>query len=248
MSTIYKALNTETKYAIIGAGPAGLSGAKALKECGIDFDGFEMGVDVGGLWNIDNPRSTIYESAHLISSKTTTEFKDFPMPEGTPDYPGQLHMREYFKAYANHFGLYDHYFFNTAVEKLEPMGDKWAVTLNDGKSYIYKGVIIANGTLSEPNIPEFKGQFDGDVIHSSKYKNSSIFEGKKVLVIGAGNSGCDIVVDAVHRAKKVDISVRRGYYFVPKYVFGKPILYTFSFTLFTNLSLTLNALSFSQIA
>jgi cation diffusion facilitator CzcD-associated flavoprotein CzcO len=59
-------------------------------------------------------------------------------------------------------------------------------------------------------------------MHSSEYKKASIFEGKRVLVIGAGNSGCDIVVDAVHRADKVDISVRRGYYFVPKYVFGKP--------------------------
>jgi cation diffusion facilitator CzcD-associated flavoprotein CzcO len=222
MQSIYKALNTENKFAVIGAGPAGLSGARALKECGIDFDGFEMGVDVGGLWNINNPQSTVYESAHLISSKTTTEFKDFPMPEGTPDYPGQAHMREYFIAFAKHYGLYAHYFFNTGVKKVEPQGDKWAVTLNDGNVYLYKGVVIANGTLSEPNIPEFKGYFDGEIMHSAAYKNAEIFAGKRVLVIGAGNSGCDIVVDAVHRAKKVDISVRRGYYFVPKYIFGKP--------------------------
>src|SRR5690606_22278658 len=74
----------------------------------------------------------------------------------------------------------------------------------------------------EPNIPEFKGDFSGEFVHSAIYKNAAIFEGKRVLVIGAGNSGCDIAVDAVHRAKKVHISVRRGYYFVPKYVFGKP--------------------------
>lgn len=215
-------IETEEKYAVIGAGPAGLSGAKALKECGIPFDGFEMGVEVGGLWNINNPRSTIYESAHLISSKTTTEFKDFPMPEGTPDYPGQAHMRQYFIDYATHFGLYEHYFFNTGVEKVEKNGDKWAVTLSTGKTYIYKGVIIANGTLSEPNMPEFKGNFAGELLHSASYKNAAIFEGKRVLVVGAGNSGCDIAVDAVHRASEVHISVRRGYYFVPKYVFGKP--------------------------
>ena len=215
-------INTEEKYAIIGAGPAGLSGAKALKECGIPFDGFEMGVEVGGLWNINNPRSTIYESAHLISSKTTTEFKDFPMPEGTPDYPGQTIMRQYFIDYATHFGLYEHFYFETGVKQVEKNGDKWDVTLSTGKTYTYKGIIIANGTLSEPNIPEFKGKFDGEFLHSAMYKNAAIFEDKSVLVIGAGNSGCDIAVDAVHRANKVHISVRRGYYFVPKYVFGKP--------------------------
>lgn len=218
--------HTENKHCIIGAGPAGMSGAKALKEEGIDFDGFELGIDFGGLWNINNPKSTIYESAHLISSKTTTEFKDFPMPEDTPDYPGQRLMRQYFIDYAQHFQLYDHYYFNTKVETIEKEGEKWKVTITtpqgEQKSFIYKGVIIANGTLSEPNKPDFKGNFSGKIMHSSEYKKSTAFTDKRVLVIGAGNSGCDIVVDAVHQAQKIDISVRRGYYFVPKYVFGKP--------------------------
>lgn len=215
--------NTSEKYAVIGAGPAGISGARALKECGIPFDGFEMGGDVGGLWNMNNPRSTVYESAHLISSKTTTEFKDFPMPDGTPDYPSWRNLLAYFQAFAKHYGLYEHYFFNTEVKRVQPNAQGgWDVTLADGNTYPYKGVVIANGTLSEPNTPTFKGTFTGEMMHSAQYKKADVFEGKRVLVIGAGNSGCDIAVDAVHRATKVDISVRRGYYFVPKYVFGKP--------------------------
>ncbi|MBL4649948.1 MAG: NAD(P)-binding domain-containing protein [Aureispira sp.] len=217
---------TEQKYAVIGAGPAGLSGSKALKELGIAFDGFEMGNDFGGLWNITNPRSTMYESAHLISSKTTTQFLDFPKPDDTPDYPSHKLMRQYFIDYAKHFKLYDHYYFHTKVEKIEKQGEQWEVTVSNPnfgtKTYLYKGIILANGTLSEANKPTFKGNYTGETIHSSEYKKASIFEGKRVLVIGAGNSGCDIVVDAVHRADKVDISVRRGYYFVPKYLFGKP--------------------------
>ena len=220
-------IHTENKIAIIGGGPAGLSGAKALKDYGIEFDGFELGNDFGGLWNIDNPLSTMYESAHLISSKSTTEFKDFPMPENTPDYPSHKLMKNYFLDFAEHFGLYDHYYFHTKIEKVERLEDgKWKITTAHqelgAKIYVYKGLIIANGTLAKPNMPQFKGTFSGQIIHSAEYKNASIFKDKKVLVIGAGNSGCDIVVDAVHQAQKVDISVRRGYYFVPKYVFGKP--------------------------
>ncbi len=218
--------NTENKYAVIGAGPAGLSGAKALKEAGIEFDGFEMGSDFGGLWNIKNPLSTMYESAHLISSKTTTEFKDFPMPDNAPDYPSHKLMSKYFIEYAKNFKLYDNYFFHSKIESVEKLGEQWKVVVSHPergtKTYLYKGVVIANGTLAKPNIPSFKGHFDGKIIHSAQYKKAAVFEGKRVLVIGAGNSGCDIVVDAVHHAQKADISVRRGYYFVPKYVFGKP--------------------------
>ena len=83
-------------------------------------------------------------------------------------------------------------------------------------------MLVANGTLSEPAVPEFAGTFDGELLHTSAYKRAEIFAGKRVLVIGAGNSGCDIAVDAVHHAVSVDISVRRGYYFVPKYLFGRP--------------------------
>ena len=71
-------------------------------------------------------------------------------------------------------------------------------------------------------MPTFEGTFDGEIFHTSAYKSPTVFAGKRVLIIGAGNSGCDIAVDAVHHAASVDLSVRRGYYFVPKYLFGKP--------------------------
>jgi hypothetical protein len=82
--------------------------------------------------------------------------------------------------------------------------------------------VIANGTLSEPNRPRFRGTFSGRLMHAAEYKSPDVFEDRRVLIVGAGNSGCDIVVDAVHRARFVGLSVRRGYHFVPKYVFGRP--------------------------
>ena len=222
--------DTRTQIALIGAGPCGLAAARNLQKLGLPFQGFEAYTDVGGLWNADNPRSTVYDSAHLISSKSTTEFTEFPMRAEVADYPSHREMRQYFFDYADHFGLRAHYHFGARVQNVVPVGEGaaplWKVEwLNaDGQTHSaeFKGVVIANGTLAEPNMPTFEGQFDGELLHTAAYKSPDAFRGKRVLVVGAGNSGCDIAVDAVHFAQSVDLSVRRGYYFVPKYVFGKP--------------------------
>ena len=222
-------------YAVIGAGPSGLAAARNLQRHGLPWVGYELADDVGGLWNIDSPRSTVYESAHLISSRTTTQFTEYPMPEGTADYPSHRELLAYFRGFADTFGLRDGFRFGTEVLAVTPVdGGRggWEVTSRgpDGpgsttmveRTEHHAGVLVANGTLSEPSVPEFAGHFDGEILHTSRYKTARIFTDKRVLVIGAGNSGCDIAVDAVHHAKSVDLSVRRGYYFVPKYILGRP--------------------------
>ncbi|MGV8911621.1 MAG: flavin-containing monooxygenase [Rhodoglobus sp.] len=220
--------------AIIGAGPSGLAAARALDKAGIRYVGFESADDVGGLWNIDNPRSSMYESAHLISSRTTTQFRELPM-ETTADYPGHRELKRYFRAFSDRYDLGQKFHFSTTVERIVPAdGGGWNVTTrptdaNSGmpsddasETEHFDGVILANGTLAHPSIPNFDGEFSGEIIHSSQYKKAPMFAGKRVLVVGAGNSGCDIAVDAVHHADSIDLSVRRGYYFVPRYLFGKP--------------------------
>ena len=118
-------------YAVIGAGPMGLCTARRLKQERIPFTGFEIHSDVGGLWDIDSPTSTMYRSAHLISSKTMTQFKEFPMPPGTPDYPRHDLMKDYFRAYAEKFGLYENYQFQTKVIRAEPKDDGWELTVEN---------------------------------------------------------------------------------------------------------------------
>lgn len=220
--------DTREQFALIGAGPMGLATAKLMSELGVAFQGFELHSDVGGLWDIDAPLSTMYESAHLISSKRMTEFADFPMGDDVAEYPSHRELRQYFRDFASHFGLYHHYRFESEVLNCEPLGDSgsgWRVTWRDADgthSAEFAGVMIANGTLSTPNLPTFEGDFAGEVIHAAEYKSASQFDGKRVLVVGAGNSGCDIAVDAIHHGTSCDLSMRRGYYFVPKYVFGRP--------------------------
>ncbi|HMM82723.1 MAG TPA: NAD(P)-binding domain-containing protein [Terrimesophilobacter sp.] len=217
--------STAPRYAIIGAGPSGLAGARTFQKHGLDFDGFEAASEVGGLWNIDNPRSTMYESAHLISSRTTTEFTEFPMPDGTPDYPGHKALQQYFVGFSREFDLARHFRFDTEVTGIDRVDGGWRVTWKDKAgtgSAMYTGVVLANGTLATPSVPSFPGTFTGELLHSSQYKSADVFRGKRVLIIGAGNSGCDIAVDAVHHAASIDMSVRRGYYFVPRYLLGRP--------------------------
>jgi len=203
----------------------GLCTARQLKKQGIDFVGFELHSDVGGLWDIDNPHSTMYQSAHLISSKGTTEFSEFPMRAEVAPYPHHSEMRRYFRDYARQFRLYDHYQFDTRVVQLQRLDQGWKLISErngEQREWRFDGVLIANGTLHTPNQPRLPGDFSGELLHSSAYKSADQFAGKRVLVVGCGNSACDIAVDAVHRAASVDLSVRRGYHFLPKFILGKP--------------------------
>jgi cation diffusion facilitator CzcD-associated flavoprotein CzcO len=214
-------------YAVIGAGPMGLAAARTLQKHGLEFVGFEQHSDVGGLWDIENPHSTLYESAHLISSKRMTEFTEFPMRDEVALYPQHHELRRYFRDFAAHFGLKEKYEFSTRVVKMERATDGgWDITTeNSGatRTRRVQAVLIATGTLHHPNQPKLPGTFSGRVMHSAEYKSPDAFRDKRVLVVGCGNSGADIAVDAVRHAKSVDLSVRRGYWFLPKFLKGKPI-------------------------
>ncbi len=214
-------------YAVIGAGPMGLATARVLQKHGVPFTGFELHHDVGGLWDIANPQSTVYESAHLISSKRMTEFAEFPMRDEVASYPRHDQLRRYFSDFADHFKLREHYEFSTRVVRVVRAADGgWDITTEQGgaqRTRRFAGVLIATGTLHHPHQPALPGTFAGRVMHSAEYKSAEAFAGKRVLIVGCGNSGADIAVDAVKQATSVDISLRRGYYFLPKFVRGRPI-------------------------
>jgi cation diffusion facilitator CzcD-associated flavoprotein CzcO len=215
-------LDLTHKYCIVGAGSSGLAAAKNLKAHHIPFEVFERENEVGGIWYYGKPRSSVYRSTHLISSKPLTEFTDFPMPADYPDYPSHTQVWEYLRSYARAFGLYEHILFNISIEKIAPANKYWEVTLSNDERRRYRGVIIANGHNWDPKFPNYPGRFDGVILHSAQYKTPDVLREKRVLVVGAGNSGCDIAVESAQNAARTFHSLRRGYYYVPKYIFGKP--------------------------
>ncbi len=226
------------RVCIIGAGSSGIAAAQVLHARGIDFDCFELGSEVGGNWRYqnDNGMSSAYKSLHINTSRQLMEYRTFPMPEDLPDYPSHWQIAEYFDSYVDHFGFRDKIAFRTEVVKVEPAGPhRYAVTLRSRNEHgepsepevrQYEHVIVANGHHWDPRWPEpsFPGSeaFPGEQIHAHYYKTPDIFEGKRVLVLGIGNSACDIAVESSRVADETYLAMRRGAHVVPKFIFGVP--------------------------
>lgn len=208
---------------IVGGGPGGMCMARALQRHGIAYEQFERHSDFGGVWDLENPGTPMYESAHFISSRDLSGFIDFPMPADFPDYPSNRQILAYLKDFARVFGLYEHVRFNCAVQGVEQDTEaRWVVTLADGERRRYKALICATGCNWDPNLPEIRGHFTGEARHAVTYRRPEEFRGKRVMIIGAGNSGADIACDAASHADQAFISMRRGYHFIPKHIFGMP--------------------------
>ena len=213
------------KYCLVGAGPAGLVMARALIKEGIPFDWYERNGNVGGIWDMDNPDSPMYDSCHFISSKYTSGFYGYPMPKEYPDYPSWDQIRDYIQKFADKYDLKRKVTFGVGVESAKPLDDgRWKVSLSNRESHIYEGLINATGVTWHANRPHIQGEesFRGKIMHSVEYRTASEFDGKRVLIVGAGNSGVDIASDAATHSEQAFLSVRRGYRFIPKYIFGVP--------------------------
>jgi dimethylaniline monooxygenase (N-oxide forming) len=210
---------------IIGAGSSGVTAAKALKEKGVNFDCYELGSNIGGMWRYenDNGLSSAYRSLHIDTSRNNLGYSDFPIPNHYPDFLSHFQVIEYLESYAKKFGVENLIQFNSRVINVEPANDgNWMVTLKDGRKKLYRAVVVANGHLWDPRWADFKGTFDGKMMHSHHYRTADQFEGKHVLIVGIGNSAVDVAVDVCKSARSTTISTRRSAWIMPKYIMGYP--------------------------
>ncbi len=208
----------DQRVAILGAGFAGLGVAAALRRHGIVYDQFEANDDLGGTWY-----RGAYASAHMITSKKTTAYADFPMPPEYPHFPSREQVLEYLRAFAEHHSLRESIAFRTRVTRVEPASNgAWDVALENGVTRRYGAVVIANGQHWSPRFPAYDGEFEGEILHSGSYRDHRVLEGKRVLVVGGGNSAADIAVEAARAGRASHLSMRRGTWILPKTLFGRP--------------------------
>lgn len=219
------------KVCVIGAGPSGITALKNIMDQGLDVVCYDFNSDVGGNWiyNENIGHSSVFETTHIISSKTLSQYEDFTFDEfetGIPDYPSHDQLRCYFQAYAAKFNLYPRIEFNTLVQSCElDHSNNWVIkTIKGGteNTEVFSHLVVCNGHHWKPRLPQYPGNFTGKFIHSHEFKHAKSFAGQRVLVIGGGNSACDVAVETSRVSSKTMISWRRGYRIVPKFLFGKP--------------------------
>ncbi|XP_053549842.1 flavin-containing monooxygenase 5 isoform X2 [Bombina bombina] len=212
--------------AVIGAGASGLVAIKCCLDEGLEPTCYEKTDDIGGLWRYkDDPeegRASIYRSVIINTSKEMMCYSDYPIPDHFPNYMHNSKIMDYFRMYAKDFNLLKYIQFKTSVLSVKRSADfsttgQWIVTTEkEGKqeTRIFNAVLICSGHHSFPNLPlaSFPGieKYKGRYIHSRDYKAPNDYQGKRVLVIGIGNSGGDIAVELSRTAQQVFLSTRRG--------------------------------------
>ncbi|MGW1771396.1 NAD(P)-binding domain-containing protein [Streptomyces sp. NPDC002104] len=222
------------RICVIGAGSSGIAACQVLAERGIPYDCYESGSEVGGNWRYqnDNGMSSAYRSLHINTSRQVMEYACFPMSDAYPVYPSHFHIARYFDAFVDHFGLRPSIAFRTEVTEVAKTPDgRWAVTardIEDGASIsrVYDAVLVANGHHWKPRMPQpalaGTGSFTGSQTHSHHYRTPEAFAGARVLVLGIGNSACDIAVETSRVSARTFLTMRRGAHILPKYLFGTP--------------------------
>jgi hypothetical protein len=220
----------QPRIAIIGAGPSGLATVKTLAAAGLtDIACLEAQDELGGNWVYRDAtgHASVYETTHIISSKRLSQYSDFPMPASYPDFPSHRQVLDYFRAYADRFGLGRFIRFGVTVEHAAPEADgRWRLRLATAGGVaeeVFDRLVVCSGHHWSPSEPHYPGTFSGRTLHAHDYRRAEPFRGERVLVVGGGNSACDIAVETSRVSAFTAISMRRGYHIVPKVVFGMPI-------------------------
>lgn len=208
-------MTTETTVVVIGAGPAGLAASQCLTRNDLDHVVLERNDTVASSWRRH------YDRLHLHTVKRHSALPDRPFPDADPKYPSREQVIRYFDDYASHFGVSPT--FGVEVRRAHHDGSRWIVETS-GDTFHAASLVVASGYNAVPNIPESWGlaDFEGPVVHSREYTNGAMFAEQRVLVVGCGNSGAEIVLDLVEHEARPSMVVRGPVHVVPRDLLGRP--------------------------
>ena len=213
-------MTSGNRIAVVGAGIAGLACAKVLSREGFAVEVFDRAPDVGGVWSATRR----YPGLRLQNSKLTYHFSDFPMPADYPQVPDGAQVQAYLERYVRNFGLDEFLRLGTEVVAADPVDSGWLLEIRDATGVHRTScdhLLVANGVFSEPSVPDFRGveaftAAGGTLVHSSRFLDLETARGRNVVVVGYGQSACDIAEAVSHVATSTTVVARRLLWKMPR--------------------------------
>ncbi|MEZ5331435.1 MAG: NAD(P)/FAD-dependent oxidoreductase [Thermoanaerobaculia bacterium] len=206
-----------TETLVVGAGPAGLAVAACLRERGVEPVVLERGDGVGTSWRHH------YRRLHLHTVKELSGLPGLSFPAGAPRYPSRRQVIDYLDGYAAAHGIAPRFGVDVRRARPEPDGTGWLLSTSEGEWRCRRWVVAA-GYNAQPVRPTWPGQtsWSGSVEHSSTYRDGEPWRGRRVLVVGAGNSGAEIALDLCEHGAATALSLRSAQHVVPRDFLGLP--------------------------
>jgi putative flavoprotein involved in K+ transport len=204
---------------VVGAGPAGLATSRELTRAGVDHLVLERGDQIGHTW------ANLYDSLVLHTGRHLSALPGLPIPASASLFPSRRAFLEYLARYAETFRLPIET--RTNVTSVERSAGRWIVRLATGRSLDARALVVATGIVANPYVPEIpdRHRFTGDVMHSVQYRRPEGRKGRRVLIVGAGNSAGEISVELSGAGADVTLAVQTGALIVPRDLLGIPIQY-----------------------
>ena len=184
---------------VVGAGPAGLAAAAMLAKAGARVVVLER-TEVGASW------TSRYDCLHLHTVRWLSGLPGYPIPRSSGKWPSRDGVVDYLRAYAARSALDVRA--SVDVDRIDREDERWVVR-SAGGDVDADRVVVATGYSNIPFVPDWPGTFEGEIVHSTAYRNPEPFRGRRVLVVGSGNSGAEIAADVSSGgAAEVLLSVR----------------------------------------